>query len=279
MDIGPTYSRSVLPGRSIPRGSFFMALLLLVLLSMVVASPRARADAGTCSTFGNFFDGYYQDPSAQDKFRGVQALVSVVSPNLCVTVQGRNNFSTAWTMIADHYGAGWAQSGYFRYYGASQLFHWSEFSLNGSSWQDTFLPGPAYVNESYWYLQNWAPSCDGNAGFPCIQMKVGGTIISETPFDPYGNWTEPFSPEWFGETSYRESDVPGVPAARVSFSQMLVEDWNGAYLTSLPPLLARRDYNYASGQNAYCMDPWLDPSRVQATRAFEIWTADPGRTC
>jgi hypothetical protein len=274
---GATDSRSSVVAKAFhSRRRISAAVVALVAFSLIVAllpAQSAHADAGTCQVSGsNYHDGVNQAPSDNhDFFRGAVALLNVVSPNLCLINGTPSGFSLSTVMLSDHYGGEWAQSGFIRCAPpCSQLYHFSQWYHAGVP-HTVFLPTPAYVNQSYWYVEFWTATCVFQTAHPCVQMRVGGTIMDETNFDPFGNWVEPFLPQWFGETYYREDDVPGVPPTHSTFTQMQVENWDTTILPQVPPLAQHQDNNfYDSDDHYYCQIPVV--SQIQANRYMHIWS-------
>lgn len=114
--------------------------------------------------------------------------------------------------------------------------HFAQYRIDPFTDPDTFLGMGSvplgstygYRNETVWCvaINDW-----------CIEMTVNGVHMKETNFNPFVAWTTPFMTAWDGETTYLESDVPGVSTAKAHFSNMQVQRYtDDLWQTSLPAL-------------------------------------------
>jgi hypothetical protein len=158
------------------------------------------------------------------------------------------NFTYSWTMIANTAGGSWLQSGYFRSYGTS-MFHFAQYKPLGGGVYDVFgdvVP----TGEVHHYWQQYLPDSSG-----AFHSNVDSTrFINATP----SGWSG-YSGQYFNETRYHSSDVPGTAASPAPFSNVQIEGstaiWSAVPTSYLTPV----NHN---------------PSRwgVSGTTAFSIWT-------
>lgn len=223
------------------RGVVLILVLCAAQIGFVSYAPSAQSAIYQCGPGPtNRFDGYIapQAPQAWQYTEGASADIVVHFASVCTTDNSNYNFTTAWTMISDVVGvSSYAQSGFMRFWGDATMRHFVEYRRNANTafvrtvcfTQACLLQDPSVYQ--YWIA--YQPACG-----PCIQMFYNGTILNSTPFNPYTSWTQPFRPQFFGETTYLESDVPGSYAAPSEFRNLLVQrtsddGWGAAwcYLT------------------------------------------------
>lgn len=205
------------------RRNLLHPLMVAVIVCGVITTSGTPANAqlSRCGTGGNWFDGFAGFPAApHDTYEGVQANVEVQSAQVCDSDRSSysggalGNFVYAWSMIASHDGVGWSQSGYFRSYGTG-LLNFSQVNDGHGYLRNATVAGPA-PGSTHTYWQQYIR--DGT-----IRSNVDGTILQIPPFNPYFSWAFPFSPQFFAEARYRESDVPGSSGNPVTFSSLTVQ--------------------------------------------------------
>jgi hypothetical protein len=162
-------------------------------------------------------------------------------------------------MIASYQGlGGYAQAGYFMWPGSVINNFW-EYNQNGGIYFRGFS-GTVADGEEHRYWENYEPLCT------CEQMIVDLTVMASTPWSPFTVWMTPFSPQWFGETKYCESDVPGAPGVDARYSELGVQNQSDdAFTGSLPGLGSLAYCAPRYGQNVPAPQPGLGT-------VFDIWT-------
>jgi hypothetical protein len=165
---------------------------------------------------GHLSSGHYLDGFYQVGYEGTSANIVNQFGAVCDTDQGQYtggqylpvNTSSAWSMIGDGYaGGGIAQSGFFRWYGSPDHF-FAEDAI-GLTQYLTVGVAPSY-NERHHYWEQYDPGCS------CIREIVDLTIFQNDYAWP--QWHTPWYSQWFGETHYTASDMPGTPSALTLYS-------------------------------------------------------------
>lgn len=212
---------------------------------------QGRPALDQCGTLGHYFAGYTQHPRDVNEYEGASAQITARPGLVCESnSNGVVNDSSAWSMIAGGFLGvpGYSQSGYLRRYGGS-IYHFVEFNRTGSStcysgcsnWGFYFHlfteDGALSSGSKTTYQQNW------NTGCACIQNRIGGVVRASTNFNPFSYWARPFSPQWFGEVKYRESDIPGTSPARADFANLRVQRFSDDQFTATLPLLLQGNDN------------------------------------
>ncbi len=191
----------------------YTALITASCLSAVslVSLPVSKAYGANCGVQGNYFDGYDRTPqSSGEIWEGVSANVTVQYGGLCSGVVGANNFNTAWVMLASADSRKYAQVGFIRYNGQDSAQHFSEWNNgDGQFHRVKKIDVPAGHKNRYWVQYRPSPGD--------LSLNVDTTRFDTSP-NPFGNYQVPFRPIYSAETTYRESSVPGIPSAKVSFS-------------------------------------------------------------
>jgi hypothetical protein len=246
--------------------AFWVGLGVVVMLASQFLLPsQAQAEIYQCGTNSNYFDGFLQQYGT-GSYEGAYALLVNQFGAVCDTDKsapnpGSNdigsNFTTAWTMIASGNRAGWVQSGFIRGYNSPQ-YVFSQVYGGGTDLYNRFPANPSLSNgEENGYGQRYVPSCG------CEYSKFNNTVITQSNFNPYANWAFPFSPQYSGEATYTQNDIPGVPSAQTAFSSMQVQRSSDDVFQSVPcGLLASK----------------IDSSRwarhASSCTAFNIWTSN-----
>lgn len=202
---------------------------LCLALAIALAAPMglataAHAEVYTCGTHGNLHDGYGNGSNDSNSWEGTSATIVVRHGSVCDTDTSSNNTSSAWTMVNAFNTAGWAQSGYIRWYGSS-IYHFAQYRRNSSTAWVTKIGSTALTaGSSYKY---WQQSIyNSSAGQWQIRDNVNSTVLLQTNFNTFSYWNEPFSVQWSGETDYAQSDVPGSSSATAKFSNMQVQRYS-----------------------------------------------------
>lgn len=214
-------------------------IFISLLLGAAVLTPTsvAQAEVYNCGTQGNWFDGYYENPSylsnpPADWYEGASTYIVTREGLVCDTNTSSSNFATGWSMIAAGNGSGWAQSGYFRSYGSS-ITYFSQIASDSTHFQTVFRYNPILGSTHAYRSLYWS-------GCGCIQTTVDSTVFQQSTFNPYGRWSFPFVPQFFGETAYRESDMPGLSSSPMTFWGLGVQRYTDDVLVSIPCILLSR---------------------------------------
>lgn len=135
-------------------------------------------------------------------------------------------------------GFGWAEVGYRRFFNATAIYHYTEYSLDGSSFVRQ-THGAATLGSYNTYASYYDVSCR------CEILSVGGIVRAQTNFDPAVQWRDPtgcfclwtVQALWNARTKYLQSDIPGLyPSTMAEFRNMYVEYIQGG---TFPPEPAR----------------------------------------
>lgn len=247
------------------------AVTALVASSFWLTSEAApvSAEIPQCGNQGSQFDGFYYNAAAHsDSFEGASAYLVNQFGAVCDTNPSTpnpnqayigTNFTTGWVMIAAYNGAGWSQAGFLRGYNSSQ-YVWAQINSGQGTLYNQFTPDPSLPNGvMHAYRELFNPSTG------LVESSIDGAVFATTSFNPFGTWARSpsgsFSPQFFGETKYLESDIPGVPSAQTAFSALGVQQSVGDSLVQIPCEL---DY-YNTNPSRWSMSP-------SACDAFNIWT-------
>jgi hypothetical protein len=216
----------------------FRAILgaAIALTAITVTSTPAQGALSDCGPadytrtyHGGFYWPYKADwNSGGHRFEGASAEITVRSGAVCGSDTNRQNFSDAWSMIA---GAsdGWVQSGYERWHSSSIYFFSQTYRGSGFN-PDTYydLSTALTVGSVFRFWQQY----DGNCF--CLHSNVNTRRLLSTSWNPFGNWTEPFSPQFAGEVRYRASDLPGSSTRRADFTKLQAQNFYGDGWVSMP---------------------------------------------
>jgi hypothetical protein len=190
-------------------------LIVLAVLSLV-ALPARQAGADACeydpNHTDNFFDGEVQTGVST---YGVRADIEPYNPILC----GSSAESAAWALISGGSGAdGYAQSGYAKvgsnanpaYEPGFHVFaEWYKGRQYPNSAQSRWFPAPVGTVR-YKTAYHWADDE--------LFMYADGDLLGHTLFDPLNAWAAPFNSQYFGETWFKQADMPGSLDRPVHFS-------------------------------------------------------------
>jgi hypothetical protein len=184
----------------------------------VTPKPALAAEAA-CGTFGNYYDGYTKQLSQTYLSWGVSANVTVRSTALCTSITDGRNVSLATTLITPRDADGWAQTGTHR---AANGYtrHFSQWKRTAGGPNHTILHYQHLFDgevHQYWtaYVSSGCPSSGS-----CLAMRVDATTLDRTSFNPNGEWAGPWRTQYFGESTYHGTDVPGRPTGKVNFANM-----------------------------------------------------------
>jgi hypothetical protein len=221
------------------RTKFALASVLLSLsfptLGVLWADPAAAA--GTCSgTNTNFFDGYYQIDHPEHPYEGASTFIVVRDGAVCSGVVDSNNFLGGWVMIASGtQGQGYGQVGFDRYAGTT-LKWFAEFNDGLGHVADRFSTFSVtnQVGVQHTFRVLWTPAC------ACLHANIDTTNWLNSTFNPFfvGWGPQPWSPQFMDEATWLQTDVPGTPSARTSFSGMGAQRLSDDIIESMPCILS-----------------------------------------
>jgi hypothetical protein len=263
-------------------GRSFLSFVLFVPASLIVvaaSSSTATAEGSqnpTCQrhTYGNDFDGY--KTNTNNNYNGSYAYIQQEQALLCTSDKGTDNFSTAWAMLAGHASGqngdnyDFAQVGYSEWYGRGT--HWFDAYEEDKygfqyteydDWADTVSSGEINLY-AVTKAQNDPTDCQNTLGHSCIVMLEDGQLVGATQF-PWSNgiatFPAPYHGEFFGETWYFTSDVPGTYTA-ATFSNL---GWMSAGYVESHDFSPNTLYGYDS--DTY----WYRLGGLTSGPTFKIW--------
>jgi hypothetical protein len=241
--------------------SRFMVVAAFCIVAPFLSVPAVDAALATCGVGGNWFDGKDQSVYTNGNYyEGVSAVITSRIGLVCDSdTSNSNNFSNAWSMIANGESAsgGWVQTGYIRGYGG-HIYHFGQvwdgiapFSTHSAT---RYGASALASGERHRYWQQWSSSCY------CELAMIDVTQWIKTTWNPFGTWTTPFEMQFEAETRYRESDVPGTPAAPAQWDTMQAQAYSDTFIT-MPNVLQQ---------------PAPDSTRwaisTQSVTQFRVWT-------
>jgi hypothetical protein len=237
---------------------------------LLIPASAAQAEVPTCGTASNWFDGYFRSYST-GAAEGANASIITQYGAVCDTNTSQNNFGAAWAMIAGSAGSdGWVQSGFIRWYNHVTVF-FSQISRysnpnNGGQFDTRYgMSGLTYGSANHYY-EKFDTSC------ACLRSSVNSTLYLSSTFSPYTAWTYPFSPQFFGETAYRQSDMPGNASSPTSFSKLQYQNSSDNWVNFGCNVLTKQNdligYNRSDGYS------WYD--QITNCPDFNIYTAPAG---
>jgi len=207
---------------------------LLVVLAVVVAMAAVMSTigpavspalaAGGCGTYKQtgWNDGFIWYPANNPEdpyYEGVSTYILVQTSTQCSGILDPDyNYVAAWSMIASKPGTnGYAQSGFEKDISPPH---------NATYWFSQWLGGGLFNSEYSTYAQSSQVGVKHafrslyTSNCACVRMYVDSVEYDHTPFSPFAAWTTPFSPQYYGEAGYRESDMPGLSTSRTAFTAM-----------------------------------------------------------
>jgi len=107
-----------------------------------------------------------------------------------------------------------------------------------------------------------------NYGCLCLQATIDAEVWSNSPFNPFATasgWgPRPFSPQFFGEVGYLESDIVGTSSQRAAYTGLGAQRFSDDVLTDMSCTMWGRNDN----PNRWSLSP-------SSCWAFDIWTQVP----
>jgi hypothetical protein len=205
-------------------------VIVVVAVGWTVTSPVSVRAAGSCSTTGNWFAGWWSSPTLTgNQPEGANANLTYRTAGSCVGIGTRDASYSGWVMIAGNNQLNrYAQAGFWfdgNPFGCMR--HFSEWDdgygyhrLTGSCVGDgeVHTPKVAFV-PSTWGTQMW------------IDNTLFDTMVACSCF-----WNKPLEVQYFGEVHDQNGDVPGYSATKTDWSGMQIQyysndTWHGTCST------------------------------------------------
>jgi hypothetical protein len=193
------------------------SLSVLLALGFWLTWPAQPSLAsGQCGPYNQhhwFSPGYltWSSGSQVPDFEGSSAVMTYEFGNLCTGNTSPDNLSASWVMVADFTGAGYAQAGYWLWWGGPSCWHhFAQQRQNGNSLLDT-REGACVNNGEVHTAKNeliW------NGSYWTMQSSIDGNVFLSSLWNPFapGNWSRPIQIQIFGESGFQNGDIPGYMA-------------------------------------------------------------------
>ena len=232
-------------------------------------APVARAsEVYTCGTFKNsWFDGYsgyLQQGTAEGSYATIQTRYGAV----CDTdTNSEHNFTTAWAMIAsDNNLGGYVQSGFLRGYNQCMVYFAETRRTSSYPFDSKFGTSCIATDGStHGYAEPYGSGCG------CEYAKIDGTVWMTTSWNPFQYWAYPFVPQFFGEATYLESDMPGNSASPTNFAHLQQQNSSDNQFSNLGCNLAKSNDGSATRTDG---EAWYN--QTTSCPAFRIYTDTAG---
>lgn len=158
--------------------------------------------------------------------RGIDSYLEVQTSGPCTT--DVYAFTTLYNMLYSPGGSGWSQVGYYKdnYYGNTH--QWMQFHENAADGYHDWFGGHVTAGSTYRYRVVYVPNgCYkvGTGPYSCIQNRIDGVDVGDTPFDPASSWgSSAWNLEYSEESYYVGGNVPGTTANQAGVTSMTYED-------------------------------------------------------
>lgn len=250
-----------------------LGLLTGVLLWQSLSPAPSLAAATNCGSKAVHFDGASVYPTTA-YMNLAEADIDKQAPELCSSVTTSTNSVVWWSMIAGRSpaDAGWAQVGYLKNATSTDVVYFYQWmKLTGSTIHTDLFGSPATGSHTFTVARTNSASCLSSTY--CLVMKVDGVASGLDPFtsfDPHLAWNSS-SADFFGETAYPGSDVPGVTSNKARFRNVTEKDG---------PDVVHSSWVGTSGSDCPYWQ-WGNPNGAGVYTAFNIWTSpiDHGNGC
>lgn len=227
-----------------------------------VARPAALAK---CGTYKNSWFAGYGGTVGQGATEGAYAALTTRAGAACGSDHnGRHNAVSSWALIGSgSNNGGYVQSGFQAGYGMCFTYFAQTHKNNSSGAQTKYSGCIATDGSTHGYAEQYGSGCG------CEYAKIDGRVFMTTSFNPYSYWGYPFTPQFFGEANYRESDMPGNAGAPTDFGSL--EGQNGSnnnfYSLACNGYLTKGNDGAATRSDGKA---WYD--RTTTCPAFKIYT-------
>jgi hypothetical protein len=129
-------------------------------------------------------------------------------------------------MITANDGNGWSQTGFLKWQGGltHDFMQWTR-CRSGCAVHTIELGTHRYAGDQHLYQEKYGSSTQFGCGnsSSCLAMRVDGDTNATTDFDPNGLWSGPWINQYYGETLYAGSDVPGNSANHTDYHLMKIQ--------------------------------------------------------
>jgi hypothetical protein len=244
--------------RRIRAGLLAAAMTLALVAAWCLIGTTPAHAAGVCSGVGsNYFNGYYQNGKPQYQFTGASSYIVVRDGVNCSGASGTGNFTNAWVMIAGPGLQDWGQVGFERT--AGQTLRWfSQFSYDGgltTRYSTHTVTNQIGVRHAFRVLYY--------ADCRCLRANIDGSVgWFRSSFDPKREWgAQPWSPQFFAETGYLQSDVPGRASTPTAYTALGAQRLSDGRLVGMPCILSAATDNPSRWGRA-----------ASSCTAFNVWT-------
>ena len=234
-----------------------LALVVILALTPTVALAGPAQAAGACAGFSNTFSGYETSFSDYpDVITGVRGSIVSRPPTTSCTGDARlYNFAASWVMLygyaAPSGNIGWAQAGWMatNWYGGNTLYagYYGEYDIDGNPYNDV---RQMRYDLTFTYGQNiqYAESFNYSTGRE--DNIVGFTVANSTNFNPLTAWTGAAA-QYSSEASDVNTNVPGSPSAKTSFTNLSVQAYpSTGYTLNAAPLSYTTPVHHGSSSSA-----------------------------
>ena len=247
-------------------------LVVPVVSPMVMLLPIGPAHAYDCGSFknGNWHNSFTseRDSFPREDISGVRATIDQRSVKFCSGGKSSIKFSNTYVMLQGNRSvslSGWMQVGYERQSAANKYPGYRHFAQNFNNQRDA--SGRLVVNTYYGPkitlggAKNFKVDAVNSLYQPrVVDALVGGKIVLS---GSWGRWQRPLDLEVSQESTYRENDVPGTSANKVTVKSLKYKRGTSGGFYDMPAGVLRR----SSDSNR-----WKKGSPSATTKRF--WT-DP----
>ena len=161
-------------------------------------------------------------------------------------------------------GAGYAESGFVRWYNHALTFFAQQFD-GGSDLRTRYANEPG-VGSVHGYYEKWQSS----TGY--IESIVDATTFITSTWSPFDKWALPFEPQFLGLAYYLASDIAGTASAPTEFTNLHGQDYITNYWDAYP-CNALTQVNDGSARRSDG-DAWF--VKVATCPSFNIYTDTAG---
>jgi hypothetical protein len=255
-----------------PRRLHHLALLALVIGGVSMPAEPAGAAISPCTTQVSSHVGYNNTfGSGSNDYWGARVTATwAATPGFCNTVGGIGNKTLLSELVTSSVaGQGWSQAEiYSTLNSGGKIFEsaqWTVCATDPSCGFHTDFGNELTVGQQYYLTSQTNGNC---GGFTCMQNYVGLDLVDSTVWSPLASWSSPFDLQYFGETHYKESDIPGTSS-------------NQSALAALEGQQAFT-FNFPANGNPYNPPVNQVPKRYAVSsppylNSFLVWTSCP--TC
>ena len=245
------------PGVAVNAIRAFVAIGLVAVCGALFAAP---AQAQTCSNGPQSrFIGYYHDVSTPYDFEGASTYLTGRPVTLCSgDNSGGTNFSNSWAMI----GSASSQAGQNQYAQAGfevrkdlvSTRHFSQINSGTGVVQTKYSSTVIPNGERHAYRALYNAACH------CVVTSVDSVTYLMSGFNPFGTWQFPLMPQFMGEVSYLNQDMPGTPADKTHFTGLGAQRYDDVVISMPCTMLPVNQNSTLWGRSA------------SSCIAFDIWT-------